>query len=428
MALKDRLKQFDLLPELDEERKTVMTPEIVSLCGEISSCLSAKIASIPVWFEYSEEEQKELILNFINVKIPEMIPNKILTEAEKEQIVAHFLNMVYGFGPLDFLIAKNEISAIIVDSFDRVYVNLNGDVIKSDVILDSRQYEALIEKLLTFAKVKGPVTSFRFGNLFVTIVTEPVSSNRLFIKKLSGKYFNFECLEEEQIFDKEISKFFKSLIASNSNILVSAPIQSGKTVFLNSILNELESDARAVLFEDNSLINIDNSFIERYCVGNISKSEKIKLIRTLLFAGDKFVFSDVDDVEFNCFLLKSMQVCEGFWATVCADSPDEAVSLFSKNLVRSSDYVCEPEQAAKLLDNFDYVVQLEQYEKHFIVKSISALSLSTDGKLVLNKILSFDAGAYSYNFPQPTFVTPLDSINVSDVPVKKNTFSSRFAK
>ena len=90
MTLKERLKKFDLLPVITEKHETSISPEVRTICNELSKLLSAKIALIPVWFEYSRDEQKELVLNFLNAKLNSDYAGTHLTDAEKDSIVAYF--------------------------------------------------------------------------------------------------------------------------------------------------------------------------------------------------------------------------------------------------------------------------------------------------------------------------------------------------
>lgn len=83
MTLKERLKQFDLLPQIDEGNDAVLSPELSSVCNGLSKVLSEKIASIPIWFDYSIDEQKQLIQSFLNCKLNEEFSEIRLTDAEK---------------------------------------------------------------------------------------------------------------------------------------------------------------------------------------------------------------------------------------------------------------------------------------------------------------------------------------------------------
>ena len=64
VSLSERFRKFDLLQEREENVDST-SPELVSLCTWLAKSLSKKISAIPIWFDYSRDEQRELILNFI---------------------------------------------------------------------------------------------------------------------------------------------------------------------------------------------------------------------------------------------------------------------------------------------------------------------------------------------------------------------------
>ena len=65
----------------DDDNANIISPEIASLCSELTKALSQKIASIPIWFDYSKDEQQELIKNFLNSKLNEQFSEIKLTPA-----------------------------------------------------------------------------------------------------------------------------------------------------------------------------------------------------------------------------------------------------------------------------------------------------------------------------------------------------------
>ena len=110
MTLSERMKKFDLYTQEDET--PAISPELTALCSELTKALSKKIATIPIWFDYSKEEQQSLIKNFLNTKLNEKFNEIQLTSAERERISETFFNSIYGFGTLDFLISQQELSKI----------------------------------------------------------------------------------------------------------------------------------------------------------------------------------------------------------------------------------------------------------------------------------------------------------------------------
>lgn len=422
MALKDRLKKFNLLPEIEEEKG--ISPEQAALCSKLSGALSAKIASIPLWFDYSKDEQKELILNFLNAKLNEEFTQINLTEAEKDRIAAVFLNSVYGFGPLDFLISQQKVNTIFVKSNNEIFIDINGKIVKSDIIIDKTLLDTLINKLLKMSNKLSPVITFRFNNLFVTLIKEPVCRLQIIIKKISSVKFNFEYFVDKQIINSDIADFFKTVLAAGKKFLISAPRRSGKTIFLNTFINEIGDDKQVVLFEDGALINSSRLRLDRYDIGGLNQKEQEQLLNAVIAYKPDFIFSDNNDIEFNIETGDRLDENTGFAACISADSATDALAFFTSVLTKK--FNCS-EQFAKIKFSkyFDYIIQLEKYDEFFVIKSISEVPENTAEIPVLTEKLIFNAGVYKYDFSDT--VSPPQNTDLVNIPRRKLSFSARFA-
>lgn len=428
MALRDRLRKFDLLPEIEEDTaEKGIPPEIVAVCTELSKALSLKIAAIPVWFEYSQEEQQALILNFLNTRLNEEFSEIRLTSAEKERILGVIFASVYGFGPLDFLLAQREVNTIIVNSNDNILTEINGEVIKSDIIIDKTQLEVLIKRLRDLSGKSSAVVSFRFNDMLVTILSEPVCTQKLIIRKLDGKSFNFDYLEDKQILQADIAEFLKSALAAGKKFLISAPQGAGKTKFINAFLNEVKAENRLILFEECELINADKNNLERFDISTLGEIDQRHLLKAVLAYGADYVFSDTNNIGFNIEVADMLTEKTGFVASVAAESPMDALNFYTA--VQASRLKCTEKFAKiKFAKYFDYLIQLEKQGTDFVIKTIIEVSSNRAGNPVLTEKLTFEAGEYKYDFPAAEIIVPpKDADPIDEAPRKKLTFRARFA-
>lgn len=429
MALKDRLKKFDLLPEIEEDSVEKISPELVAVCNELSKALSVKIASIPVWFEYSKEEQKTLILNFLNTKLNEAFSEIRLTPAEKDRISAVILSSIYGFGSLDFLIAQRGVNTIIVNSNENILVELNGEIVNADIVIDKNQLQMLIRRLLDMSGKISSVVSFRFNDLLVTILAAPVCQQKLILKKLDGRLFNFEYFEEKQILNEDIAEFLKVSLSSGKKFLISAPSGVGKTKFINAFLNEMPEDKHIILFEECELINTAKQNLERFDISTLCETDKRHLLKAGLCYKPNYIFSDTNDIGFNIEVADQINEKSGFVASVAAESPLDAMNFYTA--VQASRLKCTEKFAKiKFAKYFDYVIQLEKRDDSFVINTILEVSSNKAGTPVLTEKLTFNSGEYKYDFPAiEMIVPPADADSIDDgAPRKKLSFRARFAE
>lgn len=427
MTVSDRLKKFDIYIS-EEQENSPDSPELAALCSELTKALSKKIAAIPIWFNYTKEEQKDLILNFLNTKLNEQFSEIKLTASEKERISHEFFDSIYGFGSLDFLISQKEISKVFVNSPCDVYIEKLGCIEKADVTIDTRQFDSLIAHLTEISGKDSSVITFRFNNLLVTILKEPVCSTKLILKKVSDTNFDFGFFERRDILNKDISEFLRTILNSKKRILISSPVQCGKTAFLNSFINEIPKAKRMLLFEEGALINSGNNSLTRFDVEGLTEKERRDLITAALYYKPEFIFSDINNIGFNIEISDLSVDKFGFVSTVRANSITEAVSFYTSVLV--SRLKCT-EKLAKIqfAKDIDYIIQLQKNDEYFNISSIAEINANKAGTPVLKEILAYKSGDYKYEFEMNMPETPAkpESKAEDNTPlVKKFSFSSRF--
>ncbi len=426
VSLSERFRKFDLLQEREENVDST-SPELVSLCTWLAKSLSKKISAIPIWFDYSRDEQRELILNFINTRLNEEFSEIKLTTPERERISKAFLNSVYGFGTLDFLIAQSKVSTVFVNSAEDILYEINGEILKSDIIMNKKQYESLIKRLCEMSGKDSPVVKFRYDSVLVTILKEPVCQKKLILKKVENTIFDFSYFEVRQVLNSDIAKFLRSALLAKKKILISSPVQSGKTAFLNSFLNEVPDDKRILLFEEGALINTDKTTVNRFDTEGLTEKEQQDLITAALYYKPDYVFSDINDVGFNIEISDLLSNTSGFVTSIRAESPVDALNLYTA--VEAAKLKCTEKQGKlRFPKNFNYIIQLKKTDEYFVIQAIYEVSSNKAGTPVLTEKLSFKSGEYNYNLPN---IEPPKQAEQPKVPVKEkkiNSFSSRFLR
>ena len=420
MTISERLKKFNIDDDYITEEEEI-SPELFGLCEELTKALSKKIAAIPIWFDYSRQEQQELISSFLNAQLNEQFSEIKLTTKEIERISNKFYESIYGFGSLDFLIARRDITKIFVNSPVDVYIERKGEIEKTDVIIDEKQFLSLINWLIDLSKKNSSIITFRFRNLLITVIREPVCKTKIVLKKICDTLFNFEFFEFKNILNQDISDFLRYLIENQKRILISSPAQCGKTSFINALINELESDIRITLFEEGGLINTNKLHLNRYDTEGLSDKEQKHLITAALYYKPQYVFSDINNVGFNIEVADILDKNTGFVSTVRANSPVEALSFYTSVLV--SKLKCTEKLAkTQFVKDYDYIIQLDKNDELFLLKAIYEVSTNKSGTAVLTEVLNNKAGNVTYKFenidrivntPEPTDEFPPQNISFS---------------
>lgn len=139
MTLQDRFKKF--------EQPQSTNSGIVPFEDFVIKSLFEKISTIPVWYDYSRDEQKQLIKNFLEKKINTEYKDINLTEQYKQKIIDDFLASMKGYGILDYYIAKKDVIAVIVKPSNEILLQKNNSIIEnSGSVLNKELKEAITKR------------------------------------------------------------------------------------------------------------------------------------------------------------------------------------------------------------------------------------------------------------------------------------------
>lgn len=390
MALKDRLRQLDVKIESPKTAQTDFGEKLVKL-------LSEKIASIPVWYDYDKETQFGLVKNFLDNKLGADFKGMQLSEEEKIQFVRDFLNSVHGFGPLDSIISKEVVSAVIVNASGTVFVECSGVVRTVNMKLSEKQLNDIKKRFVT----NSAITNIRVDNLLVTIISQPVSENTLIIRKIKNTRENLSDLCEKHIVTKEIEEFLSYILRARKNIIISGNINVGKSEFLQILMNSLEEDRCAVLFEDFSQSAANDDAIMKFSTSSLNFNEFENLLASLVKLSPDYLISDINNANhFSAFYETLTPEMTGIITTVRGISEGAATSKFL-NAMMTSQKCTEKQAKLRLSSQFDYIIHLDKFiDGSTRIASIMEITSTKSSALVQNEILKLEEDRYILDLPE----------------------------
>ena len=414
MGFKDRFK--DLQPQkidnnaLSEKDSAGSKEPVNPLIDSLKLKLSVKIASIPVWFDYSEEEKQGLIKSFFENWLKES--DLKLSEDEKFRLTDSLYSSIYGFGVLDTLLSDVAVTELFISETSNVKIRKNSELILSEVkIADTVD---LVNRLKKSAGIfsEKPVLKFVLRNLIITIVQPPVGETFIAIRKKTRKHTDFAYLLENHKIDESIYSFLITLINEKKNILISGAVEAGKTSYIEALYSAMK----------NSVIIQNTNFIEEksYICGGLDDEELENLISALSAKTPDYIVFDMNSGY-------SHDVACGVVSSVRADSPMLAVTKLASNSA-AAQKITEKQAKADIAERFSYIMQIE---KDLFISSISEFSLNKAGSLVMTEILKRSEGEYTYTFAETNEKLQQSDSNpeqpvIQPEPVSPNSFKSRF--
>lgn len=414
MGFKDRFK--DLQPQkidnnaLSEKDSAGSKEPVNPLIDSLKLKLSVKIASIPVWFDYSEEEKQGLIKSFFENWLKES--DLKLSEDEKFRLTDSLYSSIYGFGVLDTLLSDVAVTELFISETSNVKIRKNSELILSEVkIADTVD---LVNRLKKSAGIfsEKPVLKFVLRNLIITIVQPPVGETFIAIRKKTRKHTDFAYLLENHKIDESIYSFLITLINEKKNILISGAVEAGKTSYIEALYSAMK----------NSVIIQNTNFIEEksYICGGLDDEELENLISALSAQTPDYIVFDMNSGY-------SQDVGCGVVSSVRADSPMLAITKLASNSA-AAQKITEKQAKADIAERFSYIMQIE---KDLFISSISEFSLNKAGSLVMTEILKRSEGEYTYTFAETNEKLQKADSNpeqpvIQPEPVSPNSFKSRF--
>lgn len=183
---------------------------------------------------------------------------------EREEIISQIYSSVRGLGILDKLLVDDDISEIMINSFDEIYIERKGKISASEYVFSSEEeLLAVIQRIVGKAgrevNLANPIVDTRLvGGERVNVVLPPISLSGplVTIRRFPKMRITMDDLINFNSITSEAADFLKGLVNSKYNIFISGGTSSGKTTFLNALSDFIPKDERIITIEDSAELQI----------------------------------------------------------------------------------------------------------------------------------------------------------------------------
>lgn len=188
-----------------------------------------------------------------------------------EEFISEVLDETLGLGPLEDLINDPEITEIMVNGKDRIYVERHGKLsLYPRKFSSDAQVLAVIERIVAplgrHIDESSPLVDARLKDgSRVNAIIPPlsISGPALTIRKFSPNLLSVKDLIHSGSLTKEIAEFLKMCVLSKRNILISGGTGTGKTTLLNLISGFLPNEERIITIEDAAELKLSQEHVVR---------------------------------------------------------------------------------------------------------------------------------------------------------------------
>lgn len=248
--------------EASLRRTTMKKEEFLNVKTKIQDVLVKEYTSA----ELKSESHNEEFRAKVRTKILELVnlQNLALTRDQKDDLARVLLDDTIGYGPIAPLLASDDISEVMVNHKNQVYVEKNGKLVLTDIFFDNDQQilqiaDKILSPLNRRVDESSPYVDARLPDgSRVNIIIPPlaVKGPCITIRKFSKDPLTVDDLIRFGTLTAEVATFIEACVRARLNIVVSGGTGSGKTTTLNVLSSFIPSDERIITVEDAAEIQL----------------------------------------------------------------------------------------------------------------------------------------------------------------------------
>lgn len=295
----------------------------------------------------------------------------ILTATEQARIIESICDDVLGFGPLEPLLKRDDISDIMINGAHTTFIEVNGQIQKSGVnFRDNRQLLNICQRIVgqvgRRVDESSPICDARLvDGSRVNVIVPPLAIDgaSLTIRKFKKDKLTLDRLVEYGSISVAGAELLKIIGRVRCNIVVSGGTGSGKTTLLNCLTKYIDSGERIITCEDSAELQLQQPHVVRLETRppNIENGGAITmtdLVRNCLrMRPERIIVGEVRGPEVMDLLQAMNTGHDGSMGTVHSNSPRECISRI-ESMIAMAGYTLPQKTLRELIvGSVDIIIQ-----------------------------------------------------------------------
>ena len=343
-----------------------------------------------------EEEVKSLIAQIVYRETD----NEYISLKDRDILVKNIFDSIRKLDILQELIEDEEISEIMVNGYDRIFIEKRGNITEWPKKFASKEkLEDVIQQVVSscnrVVNESEPIVDARLSNgERVNIVLSPpaLSGPIMTIRRFPKEVFTMEKLIENKSITNEAAAFLKDAVSAGYNCFVSGGTSSGKTTLLNVLSGFIPQGERVITIEDSAELQIksvDNLVRLETRNSNSSGCEAITikdLIRTALrMRPDWVIVGEVRGAEV-ADMLQAMNTGHFSMSTGHANSSEDMITRLEAMYLQNAEIPLESIRR-QIASGIDIMIHLERNARGLRrVTEICEVTYEQEKSIVLRKL------------------------------------------
>ncbi|MBE1708154.1 MULTISPECIES: CpaF family protein [Mesorhizobium] len=284
--------------------------------------------------ETAREEIRDIVNDIIAIK------NFAMSIAEQEELLEDICNDVLGYGPLEPLLARDDIADIMVNGSKNVYIEVNGKVEQTGIrFRDNQQLLNICQRIVSQVGRRvdesSPICDARLPDgSRVNVIAPPlaIDGTALTIRKFKKDKLTLDQLVKFGAISPQGAEVLKIIGRVRCNIVISGGTGSGKTTLLNCLTNYIDRDERVITCEDSAELQLQQPHVVRLETrppnlegeGEVTMRDLVK--NCLRMRPERIIVGEVRGPEVFDLLQAMNTGHDGSMGTIHSNSPRECLN------------------------------------------------------------------------------------------------------
>jgi pilus assembly protein CpaF len=311
----------------------------------------------------------------VNV-VSEIISAKkvVMSTAEQRVMLEDICNDVLGYGPLEPLLARDDIADIMVNGGNRIFIEVGGKVQQTDIrFRDTAQLVNVCQRIVSQVGRRvdesSPICDARLPDgSRVNVIVSPLAIDgaALTIRKFRKDKLTLDQLVQFGAISPEGGEVLKIISRVRCNVVISGGTGSGKTTLLNCLTRYIDQDERIITCEDTAELQLQQPHTVRLETrpSNLEGAGEITmrdLVRNCLrMRPERIIVGEVRGPEAFDLLQAMNTGHDGSMGTLHANSPREALSRLEAMITMAGFALPAKTVREMICQSIDVIVQTQR--------------------------------------------------------------------
>ena len=315
--------------------------------------------------ESAAEEIRDIVNEIISIK------NLQMSISEQEALLQDICNDVLGYGPLEPLLARDDIADIMVNGSGRVFIEVSGKIQLTNIrFRDNAQLMNICQRIVSQVGRRvdesSPICDARLPDgSRVNVIAPPLAIDgaALTIRKFKKDKLTIDNLVEFGSISPEGAKVLGIVGSCRINTLISGGTGSGKTTLLNCMTSFIDTDERIITCEDAAELQLQQPHTVRLETrppnlegqGEVTMRDLVK--NCLRMRPERIIVGEVRGPEAFDLLQAMNTGHDGSMGTLHANSPREALQRLESMITMGGYNLPSKTIREMIVGSVDIVVQ-----------------------------------------------------------------------